>query len=183
MPLETIWFMLFCFNWKTKSFLGRFCSTQSITHTSEIPSIIYKGMLTTAERERFVKFPKVPRGNMCDATQGSIQLVVEVKSLDNLGSPGGDVCYWLRCSEPPLKNPLAVLDPHLTLIQRLKARNTPWGTTLFLSFTSFTPSEPHRATPNLPWRKSHQRKTPLCILTARICLIGYKEAFFSFLLG
>lgn len=30
---------------------------------------------------------------MCDATQGGIQLVVEVKSLDNLGSPGGEVRY------------------------------------------------------------------------------------------
>lgn len=66
---------------------------QSITDTSETPSIIYKGTLITAEREYLVKFPKVPRGNMCNATQGCIQLVVEVKSLDNLGSPGGEVCY------------------------------------------------------------------------------------------
>lgn len=148
--METIWFTLFCFNWKTKSFLGRFCFTQPITDTSEIPSIIYKGTLITAERERFVKFPEVPRGNMCDATQGGIQLVVEVKSLDNLGSPRGEVRYWLRCPESPLKNPLVVLDPHPTLIQRLKAKNTPWETTLFLPFTAFTPSNSHRITPDLP---------------------------------
>lgn len=66
---------------------------QSITDTSEIPSIIYKGTLIPAECEYPVKFPKVPRGNMCNATQGCIQLVVEVKSLDNAGNPGGEACY------------------------------------------------------------------------------------------
>lgn len=34
---------------------------------------------------------------------------------------------------------------------------------------------------NLPWCKSVQRKTPLCILAACIYLMGYKEAFFFFL--
>lgn len=166
-----MWFTLFCFDWKTKSCLGRFCSTQSIADTSEIPSIIYRGTLPTAEQEHFAKFPTVPRGNTCHAAQGGIQLAAEVKSLDSLGCPGGELRYWFSFR---VSLEESIDCPGLTshTYPEAKARNTPWETTLVVPFTGFTSSNSNRATPNSPWWKSDQSVTPLRILTAPVYLTG-----------
>lgn len=96
------------------------------------PASFIKGHLLLLNVILLLNFPKFQKEITCNATQGCIQLVAEVKSLDNLHSPGGKACYWLKCSGSPLKNSLAVLGPHSLLI----ARNSPGGTAF--SFTDFT---------------------------------------------
>lgn len=85
------------------------------------PASFIKGHLLLLNVIILLNFPKFQKEITCNATRGCIQLFAEVRSLDNLHSPGGKVQYRLRCSESPLKNPWAVLDPH----SLLKARNTP----------------------------------------------------------
>lgn len=137
-----------------------------------------KGLLLLLNVNVLLNFPKFQEEVMWDATQGDIQMAAEVKSLDYLGSPGGEVCYWLRCSMSPLKYLWAFQGPAPPLTQCLRARNTSRTTTLFLPLTGFSPSNSHRATPNSSWCKSDLNKTSLYIITVYIYYMGYKNAFF-----
>lgn len=123
------------------------------------PASFIKGHLLLLNVILLLNFPKFQKKITCNATQGCIQLVAEVKSLDNLHSPGGKVCYWLKCSGSPLKNSLAVLDPHSLLI----ARNSPGGTAF--SFTDFT-----KRLQIYPGVNYIRGRPPSCVLTAPIYL-------------
>lgn len=105
------------------------------------PASFIKGHLLLLNVNVLLNFPKLPEEICARRHKGAFSWLLE--SPGNLGSPAERcaICQEAQSLLWRIHRLYQDLHPHFT--QRIEVGNTPWGPTLVLPFTGFTPSNSH----------------------------------------